>query len=129
VIDRDLLADLQQLQTAAGSRVYFDAVPQGVTLPAIVLRRAGGERPRTLGGLPLFARSLFEINVLAADHPQAYATASAIRARLDGYRGVLGSTHVRDARCIAFPEHTSEVIGDSVTRLVTAQFRFLHSED
>ena len=79
MIDQDLLARLQQLNTAAGSRVYFDTVPQKVSLPAIVIRRAGGERPRTLSGVALFERSTFEITVLAREHSQSYATASAIK--------------------------------------------------
>jgi hypothetical protein len=129
MIDQDLLARLQQLSTAAGTRVYFDTIPQGVVLPAIVIRRNGGERPRTLSGTALFERSTFEITVLAREHSQSYATASAIKNALDGFRGLIGATRIRDARCIAFPDHTSEVTGDSTTRLVTTQFRFMHSED
>ena len=128
MIDQDLLADLQQLQTAAGSRVYFDTVPQNVALPAIVLRRTGGERPRTTNGVALFERSTFEINVVGRDHPQTYGVARAVRDRLDGFRGLMGATRIRDARCISFPDHQSEVIGDSATRLATAAFKFMHSE-
>jgi hypothetical protein len=129
MIDRDLLTDLQQLQTAAGPRVYFDTVPQTVTLPAIVIRRSGGERPRTLGGIRLFERSVFEIAALGSDHPQTYAIANAVRDHLDGYRGVIGSTRIRDARCIAYPDHTSEVTGDAVTRIATATYKFMHSQE
>jgi Protein of unknown function (DUF3168) len=128
MIDQDLLTELQQLGTGAGARVYLDTVPQNVALPAIVLRRNGGERPRTLNGTPLFERSTFEVNVIAREHAQTYSVMKAIRDRLDGYKGPMGATNVRDARCVLFPDHQSQVTGDSVTRLVTAQFRFMHSE-
>lgn len=128
MIDTDLLAFLQQLNTAAGGRVYLESADQDESLPLIVLRRNGGEQPRVLGGRKLFERSSFEISIVTRSHAQSYPIAAAIRAALDGYRGVIGTTTVVDARCTSFPDHATEVTGDDRRRLVTSQFRFTHAE-
>jgi hypothetical protein len=128
MIDTDLLVYLQQLSTAAGDRVHLDDSPQETTWPAIVIRRNGGEQPQTLNGTTLFERSQFQITVVAREHAQSYPIANAIRSALHGFRGLIGATRIRDARCVAFPDHQSEVVGDSKARLVTAQYRFMHTE-
>lgn len=128
MIDQDLLAYLQALNTLAEGRVFLESVEGSAPRPCIVVRRAGGSQPRTLNGVALFERSQFEINVLTGEHATAYPITNQITQALHGFRGMLGATHVHDARCVLFPDHTSEVDGDLITRWVTSQFSFMHSE-
>jgi len=128
MIDQDLLSFLQALNTPAGGKVFLETVDDSIPRPLIVIRRAGGSHPRSLGGRALFPRSQFEINILAGEHATAYPIATQIVTALHGYRGLLGATRIHDARCVLFPDHSSEVDGDHVTRFVTTQFQFMHSE-
>jgi hypothetical protein len=128
MIDQNLLAYLQALNTPAGSRVFIETVEEGVTRPFIVIRRTGGARPLTTGGAALFPRSEFEVNVFADDHAASYPIEQALVQALHGFKGMMGTTRVHGTRCTLFPDHTSEVDGDLRTRWVTLAFRFLHSE-
>jgi len=128
MIDTDLLAYLVALNTGAGNRVHLESPAQVDVLPLIVLRRAGGDRPMTTTGRQLFERSAFEINVLSQSHSQSYPIMSAIRTALHGFKGMIGTTLVRECRCVSFPDHITEIDGDARRRWITAQFRFLHSE-
>jgi len=127
MIDTDLLDFVIALNTPAGSRVHLESSPQEAAMPLIVLRRAGGEQPISTGGRALWERSTFETNVLGASHADSYPIMSVLRTTLHGFRGVMGDTLIHDCRCIAFPDHVTEIDGDSRRRWITAQFRFLHS--
>lgn len=128
MIDTDLLTYLAGLNTAAGARIYLDSPAQDDALPLVVLRRAGGDQPTTTNRRKLWPRSTFEINVLGASHAQSYPIVAAIHSALHGFKGQIGSTRIHDARCVAFPDHITEIDGDHRRRWVTAQFRFTHSE-
>ena len=129
MIDTDLLAFVIAMDTGAGSRVNLESPSQVDVMPLVVLRRSGGELPATTEGRSLWERSTFEVNVLGASHEQSYPIMSAIRSTLHGFKGVMGTTRVHDCRCVSFPDHITEIDGDSRRRWITAQFRFLHSEE
>ena len=127
MIDQDLIANIVTLQTEALDRVYLGNAPQDTAMPFIVVRRTGGEQPRTLGGISLFERSEFQINVIADNYADAYPAANTIRDAFKNYSGLLGSTSVKSARCTLFPVDQSEIDGDRVTRWVALSFLFMHS--
>lgn len=128
MIDTDLVSFITQLNTAATDRVHLGNVPQGGVLPAVVIRRSGGSRPRTLGGVSLFQRSQFAIHVLTPDdYGLVYPIANMIFDALHGFNGILMSTTVQSARCIAFPSDKSEIDGDRAVRWVEAEYLFVHS--
>jgi hypothetical protein len=126
MIDQDLVAYIISLGTAAGSRVHLGNAPQGVVYPFVVIRRTGGNTPKTLGGVSLFSRAQFSINVIAKEYSDAYPVANAIRDALHGFRGTMGSTNVQSARCIAEPSDGSEIDGDKVTRWLTQDVLIVH---
>lgn len=128
MIDTDLLQFVIAMNTAAENRVHMESPPQIDLVPIVVLRRAGGDQPATTGGRKLMERSTFEVNVLGKSHTESYPIMAQIRTALHGFKGMIGTTLVRDCRCISFPDHITEVDGDARRRWITAQFRFLHSE-
>jgi hypothetical protein len=126
MIDTDLRQFIINLNTAASSRVYVGNAPANVVRPLVVIRRTGGSQPRTLSGAALFERSQIGIDVLTDDYPSAYPIATAIRAALDGYRGLMVATQIQSARCISFPTDLSVVDGDLVIRWIAMEFSFVH---
>lgn len=131
MIDSDLITHLRALQTAAGDAVFTGNAGQSVPRPFVVVRRATGEQPRTLGNVALFSRAQFDIHVITDNYPEAYPIANAIRTALHGFRGVLGGTggtDVQSCRCVSFPSDQSEIDGDQVVRWVQMSFLFVYAE-
>jgi hypothetical protein len=131
MIDTDFRTHLIELGTAAGQKVYTGNSPQGSTKPLIVIRRASGDQPLTLGGSALFQRATFDVNVLTDDYATVYPIANAIRQALHGFRGLLGGTggtDVKSCRCTSFPSDQSEIDGDRVIRWVQSSYLFVYSE-
>lgn len=128
MIDTDLRTHLVELDTAAGVKVYTGNANQGTARPFVVIRRATGDQPLTLGGVGLFQRAQFDVNVITENYTDAYPIANAIREALHGFRGALGTTDVKSCRCISFPSDQSEIDGDRVIRWVQSSFLFVYSE-
>lgn len=133
-IDKDFIAFLVALATAAGDRVHLGNAEQGEPKPVVVVRRTGGQRPRTLSGRALFERSEYAVHVLCDDYADAYPVAAAILDRLAGTRttpvfvGTMGQTSIKSTRCTRHPSDQSEIDGDKVIRWVEMGFQFMHSE-
>lgn len=126
MIDQDLIAYVAGLGTPAASRVHLGNAPQDTLYPFVVIRRTGGSTPQTLGGVSLFARAQFSINVIAKEYADAYPTANAIHQSLHGYRGTMGATEVQSARSLSEPSDGSEIDGDKVTRWLTQDVLIVH---
>lgn len=126
MIDQDLVAHIAALDTAAADRVHLGNAPQEQPRPYVVIRRTGGTTPQTLGGVSLFSRAQFSINVIANEYADAYPIANAINASLHGFRGAMGDTTVQSARCVAEASDGSDVDGDKVTRWLTQDFLIVH---
>lgn len=128
MIDTDLVSYIKELGTAAEERIHLGNIPQGGVLPAVVIRRSGGSQPKTLGGVALFQRSHFVVNVLTPDdYGIVYPIVNAIFDALKSFSGELIATKVQSSRCIAFPSDKSEIDGDRVVRWVEAEYLFVHS--
>ena len=126
MIDQDLVAFVAGLSTAAGSRVHLGNAPQNTAYPFVVIRRTGGTTPKTLGGISLFSRGQFSINVIAKEYADAYPIANTIHDALHGYYGTIGDTTVQSARCLSEPSDGSEIDGDKVTRWLTQDFLIVY---
>lgn len=126
MIDQDLVAFVAGLETAASDRVYTGNAPQNAPKPFIVIRRAGGNTPLTLGGVSLFVRSRFSLNVIANEYADAFPIANTIKAQLHGFRGLMGATTVQSSRCISDPADGSEIDGDKVTRWLAQDYLIVH---
>lgn len=126
MIDQDLVSFVAVLGTAAASRVHLGNAPQQSIKPFVVIRRTGGNTPRTTSGTALFSRAQFSINVIADEYPGAYPTANAIRDALKSFRGTMGSTEVQSTRVLSEPSDGSEIDGDKVTRWLTQDVLIVH---
>lgn len=75
-------------------RVYPNALPQNPTYPAITYNQVSGVRVRNLKGPSGTAQPRISINAWASTYLGARSLADAIRQRIDGYSGLMGSTVV-----------------------------------
>ena len=126
MIDQDLIAYIAALGTVAGDRVHLGNAPQGAPEPFVVVRRTGGNTPKTLGGLSLFPRAQFSINTIANVYAEAYPVANSIHTALHGFRGTMGDTEVQIARALSEPADGSEIDGDKVIRWLTQDVLIVH---
>jgi hypothetical protein len=88
----DLVAFLEGLSTAAGTRIYPQTLPQAPVYPAITYNQVSGVRDRDLCGPTGRARPRITINSWAEVYGDVHTMADAIRSALNGYRGSMGGT-------------------------------------
>lgn len=128
MINQDLVAYLKSLGTEAGTRVRTGNVLQEDAFPVIVVTRTGGNEPRTLSGVPLFATGNYTLSVITDQYTNAYSTARAVNLALKNFSGLMGSTQIQSSQCLATPSDQSIVDGDRVVRFVAQDFSFLYLE-
>jgi hypothetical protein len=135
MIDQDLVTFVKDLDTPAGDRVHIGNAPQGTPKPFVVIRRTGGNTPKTLGGLTLFARAQFSINVIvkgkdeagAGGYNEAMPTANAICDAMKAFgKGLMATTEVEGVRVVNEPFDASEIDGDKVIRWLTQDVLITH---
>lgn len=93
IIEEALLYHLEHdagVLALVGSRVYPLIIPQDVDLPAIAYQRIDGPRVRSQSGPSHLAHPRIQITCQASMYSSAKALAGAVRASLDGYRGLMG---------------------------------------
>lgn len=134
MIDENLRKKLKDLSTPAAARIYTGTAPQQPEFPLAVMRRTGGNTPRTLGNVKLFSRAQFTIASVGRNYADSLAVATAIRNGLDGYKGALASepagsdTTVKSCRAISDFTDISEADGDQVLRGVSQDFLLVYLE-
>lgn len=79
---RSLVAD-GAVTAIAGTRIYPGALPQSVTLPAIVLTTVSGAPENYLSQRPGIDNYRVQIDVWAKDEPEANDLASKVRANVE----------------------------------------------
>lgn len=88
-----LLAD-STVSGLVGTRIFPLVIPQGQALPAIAYQRISGVREHTHAGASGLAHPRIQYACVAETFTQARAVADAVRQRLDGFAGVIGSVTV-----------------------------------
>lgn len=94
----DLLALIRTdagVAAAAGARIWWAERPQGSALPAAVLHVIGGGDDYHLRGRLTLTETRVQADCWAERYAEADALAAALRARLSGYLGTVGSTQFR----------------------------------
>ena len=76
------------------TRMYARLLPQTPTLPAITFSRVSTRRLHDMNGPDGLPRPRLQLTCWASTPAAAGALADAVRARLDGYRGAMGSVTV-----------------------------------
>lgn len=83
------------IAAAVNGRVFPNIVPQGSAFPAISYNQVSGARLRNVTTGPTGrAMPRVTVNSWAAKYMDARSLADAVRLRLDGFRGLMGSTRV-----------------------------------
>lgn len=78
----------------AGDRIYPNALPQGVTYPAIRYQRISTARRYAIDAKQETAMSRLQIDCYATTLAEALSLADAARAALDFYTGTAGGTSI-----------------------------------
>jgi hypothetical protein len=98
----DIVADLRTylltqtpVTNEVGTRMYFDHLPQGCTLPALVLEQNDLQIIRHLTASTTLRRAQVNILVVSESHTSARAAQAAIQDVVEFDNGTWGSTNVR----------------------------------
>ena len=108
---RTFLLDDATVAGLVGTRIYPQILPQNPTYPALSFQRVSAVRLRALDGVVGVAQARFQIDCWALTYAQCRALASAVRVRLDGYRGDMDGIHVGATTL----ENDQDIYEDDVT--------------
>lgn len=91
---RSALTAATAVSSLVASRIYPVLAPASAPLPLVTWRRTAIQREQTLGGPMGMPRVTVEFSIYATTYENAREIADAMRAVLDGYGGVSGTTQV-----------------------------------
>ena len=92
-----------------GGRIYHVTPPQDAPLPLIVIDTVSNIDRRDLAGVA-WVETRIQVTAMAASLADAERIALAVRASLNGFRGVMGDLEVIDARVVGYlPTYLPEV--------------------
>lgn len=94
-----MLADSGIASAVGSSRIYPVLLPQGQRNASLVYTRASGIGDHTMTGASGLARPRFQIDAWAATADAAQSLADLVKARIDGYSGIMGSVEVQGVFC------------------------------
>lgn len=119
-LQTDLIAAIQGLSTAAGTRVHDEQVPQGIQLPFVALTEISGNQPATIDGTGLLKRSTTRVGVFANTAAERDTVCDAIRAHaptgLQAFKGALGATVVSSIRVESSSDEVAVSDGDKLIK-------------
>ena len=79
------------------TRIYFDNLPQGATLPAIVVEQVNDDIIRSLNATDSLRRTSVNAIVYASSHTSAAAAGDAVESAVEFATGAWGTVTVRRA--------------------------------
>lgn len=85
-----LLAD-PAIAGVVGDRVYPNVIPQGIDAACVVYTRISGEGAYHMRGPSGLSQPRYQIDAWARDIDSAFGLANLIKARVDGFCGVMGA--------------------------------------
>jgi len=97
--------------------MYARMLPQTPTLPALVYQRIDTRRQHDLAGPDGLPRPRMQINCVAMTPAGAYDLAAAVRARLDGFKGVWGALTIGSCLLVGERDLDDPETGRSVVAL------------
>jgi hypothetical protein len=83
------------VSSLVGSRVYFDVLPQTVTMPAVVIEMTADDIVRTLTATTTTRRTTLSVHSYADTHTGAVALGDAVETALEFKAGTWGSVTVK----------------------------------
>jgi hypothetical protein len=88
---REFLLGDSNIVALVVARVFPVAMPQGTKLASVVYQRISGEGDYTMQGASGYFRPRVQIAAWAKDADAAITLANAVKTRLDGYSGDMGT--------------------------------------
>lgn len=123
---RALLIAHAPLTALVAQRIYWGALPQGVTRPAIVLYRISGAAGRHMQGSDRLTDALVQIDVQALnvnEGPQSlWAIRDVLIALLDNYRGQQGGVFFQGIFLQGERQASDELVGGGLVHLCQLDF-------
>lgn len=103
IFEEGIFSLLSSFETAAGTRIWPNVLPQGEPMPAIKYFLVSDPPMRSHSGPGTTARPRYQLDCYAATYEEAKALAQDIMYRLEGYTGNFGNipgyvSFVEDAR-------------------------------
>lgn len=96
-----LLIAYAGLTALVSTRIYPMHLPQQPTLPAVSYQRiSSGRRDVHHGGITAVAETIFQVSCWATTLKSAKDIAAAVRTRMHGYNGTVGSVKIFSSRVI-----------------------------
>jgi hypothetical protein len=94
------LAASTPITALVSDRIFPNAIPPGEAFPCVTFNRIGGEQPHHMTAAAVIQSARIQVDCWGKDpdgdgYEDAATIAEAIRNRLDGYRGSMGSVTVR----------------------------------
>lgn len=87
-----------------GTRITYDELPQGSTLPALVIHDLGGVTERHTGGSTNHARSRLQVDAYATKHADATNLAKQVRLVTENFSGSWDSETIIHAMADRSPQ-------------------------
>lgn len=87
----ELFSFLSNGSTNAGARIYPNALPQGVDLPACRYFRVSNPQDHSHSGVSSLQHPRFQIDCYASTYLAAVQLARQVKTLLDGFRGTMGA--------------------------------------
>lgn len=115
-LQSDLIQHLVALNTSASGRVYHEQIPQKEALPVMATTELNGNRPTTLSGAGLLARSTIRLAIFARTAIEMDSIATIIRDRLREFRGWMGDTKISSIRVETSADEVALSDGDNVIK-------------
>ena len=78
-----------------GTRIYPVLAPEGVALPYITYQRIAVDHVESVAGSSGLANALVQVDCWAASYAGANALGEAVRLRMQGFRGTVGSQDIQ----------------------------------
>lgn len=104
-----------------GTRIYHEAMPQQVTLPAVAYAKTSVDRFRTLSGLSSLVQARVAVDVWGSTSAEVLAVAAAVKLALDGVTGLLGTTSIQHCSYESEAD-LSDFDGDRTDRHLSLEF-------
>jgi len=92
---RTYLLTQTDVTNEVSTRVYFDVLPQGATLPAVVIDQTGLELTRKLDGTQSLQRRAFQLFAYASTHSDLANTVTPLITAIEMDTGTWDTTTVR----------------------------------
>ena len=123
-----LLAD-SAVQSLVNSRMYPVILPQGVNYPAISYNQVSNVRERDLCGPAGYAHPRITINAWAESYADVRSLATAVRQRLDGFRGQFSTPDGVRVGSVRLDNEIDDYEQDVSVYRVLMDFIVSHEED